>query len=123
MENYIITFLIKIKFFLYWFTTWLLINIFEIQAWNIKWNFWKFLASWLMFWFLTEFSFLLIEWNFIWEQDLENEARVIVLSILIASTLYLFIPFVLRKENREKFIETTLEKFWYIKTDNNNNEK
>lgn len=118
MEKLIMALLVKNKFFIYWFITWLVINSFEIQAGNIKWNLGKFLTSWVIFWFLTEFSFLLIEGEFIGSEDLSNEARTIVMSILIASTLYLFIPFVLRKENREKFIKTTLERFWYVKTEN-----
>lgn len=105
----------KVKYFFYWFIAWGVLNYFEVQAGNIKWNFWKFLLSCFIFWFLTEFSFLLIEGQFIWEQDLENESRITVLSLIIASTIYLFLPFILRKENREKFIVTTLERFWYVK--------
>lgn len=111
----------KFKFFFYWFIAWGVINALEVQAGNIKWDVWKFFGSSLILGFLTQFSFLLIEGEFIWTQDLNNESRIVVLSIFIATTLYLFIPFILRKENREKFITTTLERFGYIKTDKNEN--
>lgn len=117
MEKLIITLLIKNKFFLYWFIAGGVLNAFEIQAGNAKWNFWKFIISCIIFGFLTEFSYLLIEGQFIGEETNNNESRAIVLSLIIASTIYLFLPFVLRKENREKFISTTLERFWYIKND------
>ncbi len=106
----------KFKFFFYWFIAWWVINGLEVQSWNVKWDGGKFFLSCLILWFLTQFSFLLIEGEFIWAQDLENESRIVVLSIFIATTQYLFIPFILRKENREKFITTTLERFGYIKT-------
>ena len=73
-----------------------------------------------MFGFLTEFSHLLIKGDFI-DTDTWNESRVIVLSIMIASFLYLFLPFVLRKENRGKFIESLLARFWFYPTEQNNN--
>lgn len=122
-EKLIIAFLSKMKYFFYWFLAGGIVYMFEIQAGNIKWNLGKFLISSITFWFLTEFSFLLIEGNFIGVEDLENESRVIVMSILIATTLYLFLPFILRKENREKFITTTLERFGYIKLEKNDKNK
>ena len=115
MEKLIIILISKYKFFLIGLITGWMLNLFEIQAWNIKWHWGKFLLSCLIFGFLTEFSFLLIEWNFIWEETIDNESRVIVLSILVATTLYLFIPFILKRENRGRFIEATLAKFWFIK--------
>jgi len=118
MEKLIIALIVKNKFFLYWFISGGILNVFEIQAGNIKWNFWKFIISCIVFWFLTEFSYLLIEGQFIGGEAIENESRTIVLSLIIASTIYLFLPFILRAENREKFISTTLERFWYIKNEN-----
>ena len=105
---------LKFKIFLAGVLTWSVFHYFEVQVWNTKFNAWKFITSVIIFWILTEFSHLLIQWNFI-EADVENEARIVVLSIMIASLLYLFIPFVLEKENRDRFITSLLEKFWFYK--------
>ena len=102
------------KLFLSWFITWWVLHYFEIQVWNTKFNIWTFLISCIIFWLLTEFSHLLIKGQFI-GADLNNESRVIVLSIILAAVLYLFIPFVLKPENRQKFIEEALWKFWFYK--------
>lgn len=103
-----------LKTFLSWLITWAVLQYFELQVGNAKFNIWKFIISSIIFWLLTQFSSLLIEWDII-ATDKENESRVIVLSITLATFLYLFIPFVLQKENRNKFIIATLEKFWFYK--------
>jgi len=104
---------LKSKLFIAWVLTWTVFHYFEIQVWNAKFNFWQFILSIVIFWMLTEFSHMLIEWKFIDIVDHTNETRVIVLSIIVAS---LFIPFVLKKENRWKFIISLLERFWFTKT-------
>ena len=113
MITYVTT---HLKMFVAWFITWWVLNYFEIQVWNWKFNIWKFIISSIIFGLLTEFSSLLIKWNFI-STDIENESRKLVLSITMATFLYLFIPFVLQKENRSKFILSVLEKFWFYKKD------
>lgn len=107
---------IKSKIFLSWVLTGAVFHYFEIQTGRFKFNFWKCCMSLIIFWILTEFAHLMIQWNFI-DTDIENEARVLVVSIMLASFLYLFIPFVLQKENRNKFIEWVLNKFWFIKNE------
>lgn len=113
----IITFLItKYNVFIYGFITGAVFQYFEIQAGNVKFNIVKFIGSCLVFGFLTEFAHLVILWDFV-NTTLENESRLTVLSIMIASSLYLFIPFILMKENRGHFIEWALWIFWYKKED------
>ena len=44
-----------------------------------------------------------------------NEDKSIVLSIAIAAFLYLFVPFVLKDENRWAFVVSILERFGFEK--------
>ena len=117
MENIAAYILAKYNIFIYGVVTGALFQYFEIQAGNVKFNIGKFIFSSCAFWVLTEFSHLVIEGGFIapWE---DNESRIIVLSIVIASFLYLFIPFILKPENRGQFIESVLNRFWFEKKDN-----
>lgn len=116
MEQIIIILYTKYKIFIYWFFTGAVLQYFEMQAGNVKFNLWKFIVSCCIFWILTEFAHLLILWDFV-NTTLDNESRVIVLSIMIASFFYLFIPFVLKPENRGQFIESILKRFWFEKKD------
>lgn len=114
MEHLILYYITKIKMFIYWFITWAVMHIFEIRVGNSVFNIWQFIISCVIFGLLTQFSSMLIAWEFI-TTDVNNEDRVIVLSIMIASFLYLFIPFVMKEENRGKFLIAILEKFWFYK--------
>lgn len=105
--------LLKFKVFFYWMLTWAVLHYFEYKIWNMKFNLWKFITSSFIFWLLAEFSNLLIDWNFVtikW-----NESAKLVIIIILTSALYLFLPFILQKDNRNNFIISVLEKFWFNK--------
>lgn len=42
----------------------------------------------------------------------------IVVSVVLASFLFLFIPFVMKPENRGRFIESVLARFGFVKNNN-----
>lgn len=110
-------FFMKTKIFWYGAIVWWILQYFEFEVWNKVFNLWKFMIACIIFWLLTQFSFLLIEWDLVWITE-RNESKDIVLSVLIASFAYLVIPFVLQPENRGRFIESILNKFWLVKKGN-----
>ena len=110
----IVMILTKFKIFIYGAIAWAVLQYFEYQSGHIKFNLGRFLISSCIFWILTEFSHLMIDWDLVME-SVDNESRLIVISIMLAAFLYLFIPFVLRPENRGRFVEWVLAKFWFYK--------
>ena len=121
MESLIILiklFFIKTKMFWYGFAAGGLFHWFELDIGKQKFNVWKFLVSSTAFWLLTQFSYLAIQGEVIVIEG-RNDSKDIVLSVLLASFLFLFIPFVMKPENRGRFIESVLAKFGFIKKGDN----
>lgn len=114
MEQLIITTVVKFKVFWIWLLTGGVFQYFEFNVKGGRFNLGRFIIGCVIFGILTQFSYLLIQGGFV-ETDLANESRVLAISILLASFLYLFLPFILKEENRDRFIESTLEKFWFTK--------
>ena len=110
-------FFIKTKMFWYWFIAGGVLHWFELDIWNKKFNVWKFLVSSTVFWLLTEFSYLMIQWEII-NLEGRNDMKDIVVSVVLASFLFLFIPFVMKPENRGRFIESVLARFGFVKNNN-----
>lgn len=89
------------------------LHLFELQIAKMKFNFFRFLVSSVIFALLTEFSKMVIFW---WYLDIaSNDNKAMVMSIAIAAFLYLFIPFVMKEENRWQFIISVLSKFGFEK--------
>lgn len=96
-----------------WFISWSVFYMTEIKIAGWRFKIGKFFISWTIFSCLTLFSNMIIMW---WYLDIANNAnKSIVLSIAIASFLYIFIPFALKDENRDDFIRWVLSRFWYEK--------
>ncbi len=100
-----------------WFIAWLILYMTEIHfAWG-RFKLGKFFIRGAIFSGLSVFAnFILLGW---YAADAANPYRSIVLSVAIASCLYIFIPFALKEENRENFFYWLLNRFWFEKIDKN----
>ena len=99
------------KYYFSWMIAWAVLHFFELEVGKMKFNGLKFAFSILIFWFLTQFSKMFIFGYEIVESI--NEDKILVLSIGMASFLYLFIPFVMQKENRSEFILSIMSRFGF----------
>lgn len=102
------------KVFFWGFVAGVVIQYFEVDIWNKRFNPGRFLLSSCMMWILTQLSFFIIQGEII-DIEKRNSEKDIIISITLAAFLYLFIPFVLEKENRKRFIEDVLGRFWFFK--------
>lgn len=89
---------------IYWILTWITIQYFEVQLWNIKFNFWKSVLAILVIAILSKIANLFTDH--------------VGMALIIAFIFYIVIPFVLKKENRMKFASDALNRFWLHNTDN-----
>lgn len=105
--------MIKMKVFIYWIFTGAVLHYFEWQIWNVKFNLWKFILSCFIFWVLAQFSNLLLQGWFV--KGWANESSDTVIIIMLTTSLYLFIPFILKPENRDKFGLYILKRFGLTK--------
>lgn len=114
MQEIILLLYFKFKLFFAWFITGAIYHYFEIKVGRNKFNLMKFILACSTFWLLVEGGHLAIEGGLIWNHWV-NESADIILSIWIASFAFLFIPFVMVDENRNRFIEGIFNKFWFYK--------
>jgi len=104
------------KVFIWGFGAGAVIQYFEIDVGNKSFNPGKFIVSSCVMGILTQISFFVINGEIINIEN-RNDEKDIVLSITLATFLYLFIPFVLRPENRGRFVENVLARFGFFKKD------
>lgn len=94
-----------------WFITGSVFYMSEIKVAWWKFKIGKFFISGTIFSSLAVFSNMIIMW---WYFELaDNANKSIVLSLALASFLYIFIPFALKDENRDDFIRWVLSRFGY----------
>lgn len=94
-----------------WFITGSVFYMSEIKVAWWKFKIGKFFISGTIFSSLAVFSNMIIMW---WYFELaDNANKSIVLSLALASFLYIFIPFALKDENRDDFIRWVLLRFGY----------
>lgn len=94
-----------------WFISWSIFYMTEIKIAGWRFKIGKFFISGTIFSCLSLFSNMIIMW---WYLDIANNAnKSIVISIALASFLYIFIPFALKDGNRDDFIRWVLWRFGY----------
>ena len=99
------------KYYFSGMIAWAVLHFFELEVGKVKFNGLKFAFSIMIFGLLTQFSKMFIFGYAIIETL--NEDKILVLSIGMASFLYLFIPFVMQKENRSEFIISIMSRFGF----------